>query len=427
MSVLGFLILILGILASIALHELGHLTPAKLFGVYVPQYFIGFGKTLWSTVRGDTEYGVKAIPLGGFVRLGGMFPPTGGGRQTNRHGQPTLAAEARRASAEDVKGREDEAFYLLSVPKKLTVMFGGPAMNLVIAVVLAIILIAGIGAPTYLNKVGTLAPCDGQVCAEGEASPAEAGGLKVGDEILAWGGQEASDWNDVREAIAAGSASPTEVRVLRDGAELTLNITPVLATRPVLDSSGQVVTENGTAVTREIPYVGVGPEVGLEPGTAADAIPYLGDMLWRTAGIIIRLPMKLFQLTDDFIHGDERAPDSIVGLVGVAQVAGQITGADIEGYTALERTADLLNLLIALNISLFAFNLLPLLPLDGGHIAGALWEGLRRSWARLRGRPDPGPVDTARLMPLSYAVALAFIAMTLLLIVVDIVNPVTLR
>lgn len=427
MSVIGFLILFIGILASIALHELGHLTPAKLFGVYVPQYFIGFGKTLWSVVRGDTEYGVKAIPLGGFVRLGGMFPPTGGGKQTNRRGQPTLAAEARAASAEDVKGRESEAFYLLSVPKKLTVMFGGPAMNLVIAIVLACILIAGIGAPTYLNRVGALAPCDGQVCAEGQPSPAEASGLQVGDEIVSWGGEPAEDWADVQQSIASGTASPTEVRVLRDGEELTLTVTPVLAERPVVDEHGQVRTENGMTLTREIPYVGLGPAVGLERGSVADAVPYLGDMVWRTAGIIIRLPMKLFQLTDDFIHGDERAPDSIVGLVGVAQVAGQITGAKIEGYTAMERTADLLNLLIALNVSLFAFNLLPLLPLDGGHIAGALWEGIRRTWARLRGRPDPGPVDTARLMPLSYAVAVAFIAMTLLLVVVDIVNPVTLR
>lgn len=427
MSVLGFLILFLGIIASIALHEIGHLTPAKLFGVYVPQYFIGFGKTLWSTVRGETEYGVKAIPLGGFVRLGGMFPPTDSAPATNRRGQATLASEARAASAKDVEGREDQAFYHLSVPKKLTVMFGGPFMNLVIAIVLAIVLIAGIGAPTYLNRVGGLAPCDGHACASGEQSPAQAGGLEIGDEIISWGGQRAQSWSDVQRAIASGTAAPTEVEIIREGEPLTLTVTPVLAERPVIDESGQVVTENGVTLTREIPYVGVGPAVGLERGSVTDAVPYLGDMVWRTAGIIIRLPQKLWQLTSDFVHGNERDPQSIVGLVGVAQVAGQITGAKIEGYTALERTADLFNLLIALNVSLFAFNLLPLLPLDGGHIAGALYEGLRRTWARLRGRQDPGPVDTARLMPLSYAVAIAFIAMTLLLIVIDIANPIALR
>ena len=181
-----------------------------------------------------------------------------------------------------------------------------------------------------------------------------------------------------------------------------------------------------TDVTAPVPYVGISPAIGLEKQSLSAAPSYLGNMLWQTAGIIVRLPQQLWNLTSDFVTGQERDQTGIVGIVGVAQVAGQITGADIEGYSGLEKSADLINLLVALNISLFAFNMLPLLPLDGGHIAGALYQGARRQWAKLRGKPDPGPADTARLMPLSYVVAGAFILMTVILVVVDVFNPISL-
>ena len=230
----------------------------------------------------------------------------------------------------------------------------------------------------------------------------------------------------VQEAIATGEAAPTTVVIERDGAPMTLTIEPIMLERPVIGSDGQPVIENGRTLTQVVPYVGIAPAVGLERRSLTDVPPYIGSMISQIGGVIVRLPQELWNLTADFVEGEERDPTSIVGIIGVANVAGQITGATIEGYSGIEKSADLINLLIALNVSLFAFNMLPLLPLDGGHIAGALFEGARRSWATLRSKPDPGPADTARLMPLIYAVAMAFIGMTVILVVIDIFNPVTL-
>lgn len=427
MTFVGVLVLIIGIILAIALHEIGHLVPAKLFGVKVPQYFVGFGPTLWSTTKNGTEYGIKAIPLGGFVRLAGMYAPAKEGTPlTNRKGQLTLAEEARRASAEDIEpGEEHRAFYNLSTPKKIIVMLGGPLVNLLIAFTLAIILMVGIGAPTLTNGVGAVSDCV-EPCTNGQEAPGRAGGLREGDEILSWGGMETHDWSDVQSAIASSDAGPTQVVIERDGQQQTLTITPVMAERPVVDDNGYALEEHGQPVTTMMPFVGIGPAVGLERQSVSAVPSYIGNMVWQTAGILVRLPVKLYDLTADMIAGRERDPQSLVGMVGVAQVAGQITGTDVAGYTGVEKTADLLNLLIALNVSLFAFNMLPLVPLDGGHIAGGLVEGLRRWVAKLRGKPDPGPLDTARLVPISYIVAACFIVMTVLLVVADIVNPISL-
>lgn len=431
MTLTGLIVLILGIIVAIALHEVGHLLPAKLFGVKVPKYFIGFGPTLFSkTIRG-TEYGVKAIPLGGFVQLNGMYAPgKEGAPLLNRKGQLTLAEEARQVSAQQIEpGEEEHAFYRLSVPKKLAVMFGGPFVNLLIALFLAAVLLVGIGAPALLPKVGSIPECvsaTGQCTDSDPVTPAEQGGLQPGDEIISWDGTATESWTDVQQAIASGQASATPVVIERAGERMTLTVTPVMQERPVVGDDNQVVTENGRTVTHVVPYVGVAPAVGLEQQSITQVPGYVGSLLTQITGVIVRLPVELWNLTSDFVTGEDRDPTSIVGIIGVANVAGQITGAEIDGYTGIEKSADLINLLIALNISLFAFNMLPLLPLDGGHIAGALYEGARRQWAKLRGKPDPGPADTARLMPLSYGVAMAFILMTLILVVVDIFNPVTL-
>lgn len=429
MSITGFLVLFVGIILAIALHELGHLIPAKRFGVKVPKYFIGFGSTIYSkTIRG-TEYGIKAIPLGGFVTLSGMYAPSKEGTKIyNRKGQLTLAEEARQVSTAQIEpGEEEHAFYKLSAPKKLAVMFGGPFVNLLIAIVLSIVLLVGIGAPAMLAQVGTVSECvsAAECTDEDPRGPAAEAGLQPGDEIVSWGGVEVDDWNDVQQTIAGGEAAPTTVEIVRDGEAMTVTVTPVLQERPMIDANGNPITENGQQLTHTVPFVGISPAVGLEQQSLAEVPGYIGNMLWQTGGVIIRLPQQLWNLTYDFVTGEERDQTGIVGIIGVAQVAGQITGSDIEGYSGVEKSADLINLLIALNISLFAFNMLPLLPLDGGHIAGALYEGARRQWAKLRGKPDPGPADTARLMPLSYGVAMAFVLMTVILIVVDIANPIS--
>ncbi|RTE49465.1 site-2 protease family protein [Actinobaculum sp. 352] len=432
-SIPGILFLVLGLLVSVGLHELGHLVPAKKFGVKVSQYFIGFGPTLWSTTIRGTEYGLKAIPLGGYVRLSGMLAPGKESRKrVGRRGQVTLAEEARLASAEEIgPGEEDQAFWRLSAPRKLVVMFSGPFVNLLLAGLCFTIVMCGIGSPTPTNQVSYVAQCitTAQECTSDDpVSPARAAGLESGDTITRWGDADIENWEDVQSAIAAGGDAPVSVTVTRAGEERTLTVTPVLTQRPVTDSSGNVVTDSsGNLVTELRPYVGVSPAYA-QVAQPLSAVP---GQVWTiskaTAGVLLRLPVELWHTTTDLISGNERSTSGVVGIVGVAGMAGEITSADSDLYGVSARIGDLLLLLGSLNLTLFIFNLIPLLPLDGGHMAGALYEGIRRQIARWRGRPDPGPVDTARLMPLSYAVAVAFIAMTVLLIVADIVNPISLR
>ncbi|QGH71041.1 RIP metalloprotease [Pseudactinotalea sp. HY158] len=418
----GVLVIAVGLVISIALHEIGHLLPAKRFGVKVPQYFVGFGPTLWSTRRGETEYGVKAVPLGGFVRMIGMFPPNG------RQGEPRrglrgwmdrVSEDARSYSAQEVDpGDEHRTFYSLSTPKKLAVMFGGPVMNLVIAAVLFTIVVAGLGTAVATNRVSAVSPCvstTGECTAEDPASPAAAAGLEDGDRIVAWNGESIDDWADLVAAISAGGADPAEVRVERDGGEFTTTITPEMTTRPAADGSGSETT----------PIVGITGTFALQPQPLTEVPGVVWQVTAGTAEIVVQLPQRLYGIATALFTDAPRDP-GVMGLIGAGRIAGEIASVSVDQYGAKERAADLLSLLASLNIALFVFNMIPLLPLDGGHIAGALFEGTRRRWAAWRSRPDPGLVDTARLMPLTYAVFTVLLGMTVLLAVADIVKPVTL-
>jgi membrane-associated protease RseP (regulator of RpoE activity) len=432
---IGVLILVVGLVASIALHEIGHLVPAKRFGVKVPQYMVGFGPTLWSrTVRG-TEYGVKALPLGGYVRLVGMYPPSRGATpaRARRDGRPTLVEEARQAALEEIgPGEEHRAFYRLTVPRKLVVMLGGPVMNLLIAGVLLAVIVVGIGLPQYTSTLGAVQACvpadSSQTdCTDADpASPGAAAGLRPGDEIVRWGSTDVSGWDDISGAIADGGTGATTVVVDRAGERLTLQVTPQLTERPVVDEAGEAVVDaDGKPRTEARPFVGIGPSFDLvrQPVTTVPGLVW--DTFTGTVKVVLTLPQRLVDVGKAAFGTEERDP-GVVGLVGVGRFAGEIASVDGEGYGLAERSADMLSLLVSLNMALFVFNLIPLLPLDGGHIAGALWEGLRRRVARVRARPDPGPVDTARMLPLTYAVVAVMLGMSVLLAYADIVNPLSL-
>lgn len=419
--IFGILFLVVGLLVSVGIHELGHLIPAKRFGVKVSQYFIGFGPTLWSRTRNGTEYGIKAIPLGGFVRIAGMLPPGSPDRRThNAKGRLTMAEEARQDSAAELAPGEDHlAFWRLSAPKKLAVMFGGPATNAVLCVVFMTIALCGIGTPRVNHTVGAVSPCIAEQCsADSPASPAKIAGFLPGDTITSWNGAPVASWTDVTTAIANGGTEPVSVVVLRDGEDVTLSVTPVLAER-------KVVTGSGDTVTKQVPSVGIVAGRERVRYSFGQIVGATSQIAKGTAQALVRLPVSLWETTRSLVTGEKREANGVVGIVGVAEMAGSITSADSAAYDAASRLADLLMILASLNMTLFLFNLIPLLPLDGGHLAGATFEGLRRQVARLRGLSDPGPVDTARLAPLSYAVAVAFIGMTLLLVAADILNPVS--
>lgn len=433
---IGVGILALGLILSIALHEIGHLVPAKLFGVKTPQYMVGFGPTLWSTTKKGTEYGLKAIPLGGYVRMLGMFPPGRPGRKrTRKDGRLTLVEEARLSALEELgEGEQHRAFYQLSVPKKLVVMLGGPTMNLLIAVALLAIVVTTVGIGTTTNTLGAVQQClpsdvEATECTDADpAAPAAEAGLAPGDTVIAWGGQPVQDWDDLSAAIAEGGTGTVAVEVLREGATApeALTITPALAERPVVDEDGAPVeTEAGEVLTRQQPFIGISPTWELRPQPVTVVPQMSWELFTATGEIVLTLPQRLVDIAGAAFGSGER-DGSVVGLVGVGRFAGEIASIDADDYGMTERAVDMTSLLLSLNMALFVFNLIPLLPLDGGHVAGALWEGLRRQIARLRGKPDPGPVDTARLLPLTYVVVIFIIGMSVLLAYADIVRPVSL-
>ena len=406
---IGILLTIVALMISVALHELGHMIPAKKFGVYVPQYMVGFGPTLYSRQVGDTEYGVKAILLGGYVRLAGMYAPAREGvKLTNRKGQMTLAQEARLASAEELpKGRESQAFYNLSVPKKLAVMLGGPITNLLLAIVLFAIIVLGFGfnvATTTLDQVPQCIGTTSQTCTkQNPKSPAYEVGLRAGDKIVSWGPVQASSWDDVVNAIEHQDGA-AKVVVQRDGVLQEFDVTPVQ------------VGERKVA--------GIISKVERERGTLGD----VGDITWQTfkgtASIVLVLPRAVWDVGVQLFTDAPRDPNSVLSVVGVGRIAGEVSAE--QGVGLADRAMLLLSLWASLNMALFVFNLIPLPPLDGGHVAGAFWEGLRRTFNRVTGRPDPGPADTARMVPVSYVIFVLLMAMTVLLIVADIIKPISL-
>ena len=422
----GVVVFVLGLLVSIVLHEIGHLLPAKRFKVRVSEFFAGFGPVIFARRRGETTYGIKAIPLGGYVRMVGMFAPQRPGRP--RGGD--LVAEAREQSVAEIRpGEEHRAFYALPVPKKLIIMLGGPVMNLLVAIVLITIVLTAFGVPSLTTTLGSVQPClstESQECAAGDSpSPAAQAGLQVGDRIITWAGRPVERWQDVPAAIASHGTRAATVEVERAGQPVRLTVRPRLVERPVT-RDGEVLTDAaGEVITRPQPFVGISPSAALQRQPLSAVPPVIGQAVGQTFDIVATLPQRLAAIAQA-AFGDGEREQGVVGIVGVGRFAGEIASLDAEAYGLRERTADMLNLLASLNLALFVFNLIPLLPLDGGHIAGALWEGLRRAWARLRRRPEPGPVDVARALPLTYVVLLVMVGMSLLLAYADLVTPVRL-
>ena len=433
--VIGVVIIVIGLAVSIGLHEIGHLVPAKLFGVKVTQYMIGFGPTVWSRRKGETEYGVKAIPLGGYIAMIGMFPPAKGQQV---HEDSTgffrgLVQDARDSSMESITpGDEERAFYRLPVWKRIVVMFGGPFMNLVLAVALFAVLLMGFGVTQPSTTVGSVSACalpatsERQTCESGDpAAPGAAAGIEPGDRIVSVDGQKITSWNESTAIIRDHAEEPIELVVVRDGKQVTLEVTPMLSERYATDAKGQVVMDaSGDPVTVQAGFVGISPasETVQQPVTAV--LPAVGEQITGVAGIIVNLPQRMVDVWNAAFGTEERDPNGPISVVGVGRVAGEI--ASLDEIPLASKAAGLLGILASLNIALFVFNLIPLLPLDGGHIAGALWEAIRRGFAKLFRRPDPGPVDLAKLMPLTFGVVVVLGAMSALLIYADIVKPVTL-
>ncbi len=433
--VLGVVVFIVGLLVSIGLHELGHLSFAKLFNVKVTQYSLGFGKAIWSFKRGETEYGIRPILLGGYISMVGMLKPRASGRPnaiTNTGMYGAFVQDARQASAEQIAesgGDDSRAFYRLTPWKRIIVMVAGPAMNLVIGIVLFGVLLCGFGAPTttFTSSVGCVLPnSQTTTCTSGDAvSPAKQAGIESGDVVLSVDGKSDPTIAEVSSAFQKSAGKELTVVVERDGERKTLEITPVRATRDVYLSDGSVAkNEDGTTKTQQVGVVGVSIGQSLVRQSPAAVLPATGAQISASAHLIIDLPQRLVAVWNAAFGSQARSQDSPVSVVGVGRAIGEVSS--MSGVPVVDKAYTILGLLASLNIGLFVLNMVPLLPLDGGHIAGALWEAVKRRSFKLVGKADPGPIDLAKTMPLTMVVVVLLAGMSALLIYADIVRPVNL-
>jgi membrane-associated protease RseP (regulator of RpoE activity) len=397
--VLGVVLFAVGIGISIALHEAGHMYSAKAFGMKVRRYFIGFGPTLFAFRRGETEYGLKLIPAGGFCDIVGM------------------------TALEELPDPDDRkrAFFRFPTWQRVVVLSAGSLTHFAVGVVLIYAMAVSTGLPNLDRAptpavVSAVSQCievraDGS-CQPGSPAPARDAGLRPGDQVLAVAGSPVHDFDELGKAIQSRSG-PTEFRLERAGQQRTMLID--VARVPISALGGQgnkLVGAIGVAPQRPAP-------VTLHFGPAAavgKTVTFTGTMFAYTWQGLQQFPHKIPALLDR-IAGENR-PDSPVSVVGAS-----VLGGDAVGFGAWW---FFLYLLAALNLFVGVFNLLPLLPLDGGHIAVNVYEGVRNAVRRAFGRPKGPPVDYNRLMPLTYAVVIVFIGVSLLTITADIVNPIRL-
>ncbi len=430
---LGVLLFTVGVLVSVALHEAGHLVPGKLFNVKVTQFFVGFGRTLWSRQRGETEYGLKAIPLGGYCKLVGMLPPAPDQdpskvRNTKTGMFAQLVDDARSAEYELVdEADHDRLFYNKPWWQRVIIMGSGVMINLVIAFFLFGVVFMGHGVPKPTTTVAAVSECVIAVTqanldkptrkcrSDDPVAPAMAAGFQPGDRIVGFNGTPVTGWKQIQGEIRANGAKQASVVVERDGDRVTLTPTTVVSPRLDLDNPERI-TKAG--------FLGVVPTQVNERQGVGFVVSTMANGTWETVKVIGAMPVKLYHVARASVGLEERDPEGPMSVVGAGRVAGEM--ASQHQVSASDRFFSVLALLAGLNLFLGLINLVPLPPFDGGGIATTLYEAARRGLARLRGKPDPGGVDAARLLPVTYVMAGLILLMSLVLIYADIVAPVSL-
>ncbi len=380
MQIIGILSFVVALLLSVMLHEFGHYVMAKRFGMKVSEFFLGFGQRLWSTRRGETEFGVKLIPAGGYCKIEGMTP-----------------ADVMSA------GEEDRAFYSATSGRKLIVLGAGSFLHFVLGYLLLFVLFAGIGTNQLLPVVSEVV----------KGSVAQSVGIEVGDEITSINGVKVTDWYVDVLKIRNSHGKELTLGIKRDSQDLILVATPKL--------------ENIDGTDRFI--LGIISDIGLKRTGVVTSFKNAGlvtrDFLSQSVTSLTRLPGKIPALWGQTVNGDKRDANGLVGVVGVARVSGETLSNSQR--SPMERFATFILIIASLNIFVGLFNLLPILPLDGGHMAVAIADEIRAFIARLRGRARPAAIDVTTLTPITMVVFAILAALTLLLLVADIVNPVILN
>jgi len=424
----GVLLFTFGVAASIGLHEVGHLVPGKLYNVKITQYFVGFGRTVWSRRRGETEYGLKAIPLGGYVKLVGMLPPApdqdpAKARTTNTGIFAQLVSDARAAEYEHVDPADhDRLFYRLPWWKRVVIMGSGVTINLVLAFLLFALVFMGYGTTEPTTTVGTVSQCvkvvrvdqpAGACSAKDPTTPALTAGLQPGDRVVSFNGVAVGSYDQLQRLIRANDAGQAAIVVDRAGETVSLHTNTTINGLPSLDDPTKTVRRG---------FLGITPAVHRERHGLGYVTGFMVDGTWQTLKSIGAMPQKVYHVTRAALGLEKRDANSPMSVVGAGRVAGEF--ASDNSNSLADRFFSVILLLAGLNLFLGLINLVPLPPFDGAGIATTLYEAARRALARLFGRPDPGAVDAARLLPVTYVVASLLLLMTVILVYADIVAPV---
>jgi len=399
LTVLGIVGFVVVMVASVAIHEFGHLLTAKAFGMKATEYFVGFGPRIWSFRRGETEYGLKAIPAGGYVKIVGM-------------------TDLEQVAPED----EPRAFYRQPAPQRLVVLASGALTHFVIGFLLFVVVLVALGTWGPSTTVAQVTDCvplkaDQSCAGVDEPSPAKTAGLRAGDRIVSVDGKQVDTWSEETAAIRAAGPGPAQIVVERDGARRTL--TADLVERTQSDPNDPERTERAAklGVTPRFTLDRVGPVEG-----AVTSAKLIWQTLSLTGQVLVAIPAKVPELWDATFGNGQRDPQGLVGVVGIARISGDVLSAESAPLTA--RVGGFLWMMAGLNVFIGVFNLLPLLPLDGGHVAVLLFEKARARLYRLFGRPDPGRVDLTKLLPVAYVFLVLIVGLTVLLLAADIINPV---
>jgi membrane-associated protease RseP (regulator of RpoE activity) len=395
LALVGILLFVAALLFSVMVHEFGHYIFAKRFGMKVTEFFLGFGKRIWSTQRGETEFGIKAIPAGGYCRIEGMT-----------------------VNDEMPAGEEQRAFVIASTPRKLIVLGAGSFNHFVIGFVMILIMLAGIGSQSMSSTIKEIVPCVSSttVCAATDpVSPSVKAGLKAGDQVIAINGIATTSNNFAKDLAAIRNHSGQEFTftVKRGGQTLELKVIPT----------------DRTIQGYKYSFIGFVAEQATYRQPILSAVKDSGNVTWymikESVKSLWRLPAMIPELVKETFGSAPRDPNGPVGIVGVARASGEITSSTDLG--AKSQLYMFLMMVASLNIFVGIFNLLPLLPLDGGHMAIAIADAVRYRIARLRGREKPAPIDINKLTPITALVFTLLLALTVLLLIADIVNPVNLN
>lgn len=381
MQLLGILAFVFALLLSVMIHEFGHYLTARRFGMRVSEFFLGFGTRIWSRQRGETEFGIKAIPAGGYCRIEGMTPDD-----------------------QMPDGEEGRAFYRASAGKKLIVLGAGSFLHFVLGYLLLFVLLSGVGVNQVLPVIDSVAP----------NSAAADAGFQKGDEIVAINGDRNTKWQNQLDKIRNSQGKELIFTVNRGGTEIDISAAPRM-------------TDIDDGTSRYV--LGIINEFGTKRMSPVASISDAAELTWTftsaSAKALVQLPTKIPALWGQTFGGEERDENGLVGVVGVARVSGQISSSG--ELTTSERIGTFILIVASLNIFVGLFNLLPILPLDGGHMTIAIADALRAFIARLRGRPAPAAIDIKVLTPITAVVFVVLAALTVLLLIADIFNPILLN